>query len=112
MLDLWSRGHSARAIADQLGISRRTVESTVHHARDIGDPRAALHVGRNGRPIGHPGRGMRVLLAYPDVEVVPAIPPALCKYGHARTAENLDKRNNCRTCQRIKGKARRERARQ
>ena len=109
LLDLWSLGHSAGQVAGMLGISRWKVYATVEQARDIGDPRATLHVGANGRPIGNGRRGMVVILEFPDVEVVPAIRKLKCVRGHPRTPENVTKKSLCRVCAKLRKRAERAR---
>lgn len=94
ILTLWSLGHSATDIAKRLGIRKsRTVSLIVEQARDIGDPRAVLHVGKNGRPVGRPNKALD-----PGVEVVPAIPASKCCRGHLKTADSIDRQGNCRKC--------------
>lgn len=110
LLDLWSLGHSAGQIAGMLGISRGKVYRTVEQARDIGDPRATLHVGANGLPIGNGRRGRVVLLEFPDVELVPAIRKLKCVRGHPRTPDIVTKNSLCRECDRIRKRAERRRA--
>lgn len=100
VLDLWSLGHSARQIAEMLGFSScKRVNQIVDQARDIGDPRATLHVGKNGRPIG---RSALVLADHPEVEVVQALPAAKCRHGHLKTPENVDRHSNCLECKRAR----------
>ncbi len=102
VLDLWSLGHTSGQIAAQLGLPDRWhVVRIIEHARDIGDPRAAVHVGKNGKAIGHPRWAVGVLANAPETELVPAIGKAHCKHGHPRTPENVDARSNCRACKRI-----------
>lgn len=98
ILTLWSLGHSATDIAKRLGTKARTVSLIVEQARDIGDPRAVLHLGKNGRPIGRPNQGIDPA----DVEMVPAVLASKCCRGHLRTADNIDCSGNCRKCQRRK----------
>lgn len=110
ILDLWACGHNARDIAEKLGLPDRDhVHRIVEHARDIGDPRAVMHVGLNGRPIGNGRRGMGLLLQFPDIELVPAIPKLKCLRGHLRTAETVTKLGLCRECARIRKRAERAR---
>ena len=50
VLDLWSKGRSGREIIAELGGGTRfEVAAIVRRARDLGDPRAAAHVGRGTR---------------------------------------------------------------
>lgn len=97
VLDLWSLGHSASDIAKRLGTKARTVSLIVEQARDIGDKRAVLHVGKSGKPIGRPAKDLD-----PGVEVVPAIPASTCCRGHLKTAESTDRQGNCRKCRQRK----------
>lgn len=90
LLDLWATGLSASNIAGKLGVPARSVSLVVEQARDIGDPRAVHHLGRNARPLGRP--------TALDAEAVPAIGKVRCKYGHLRTPENVDAHSNCRKC--------------
>jgi len=107
LLTLWSLGHSAGQVAGMLGITRGAVYRTVEKARTIGDKRAVLHYGRNGQPIGNPIS--MALAAFPEIEVVPAIPKLKCVRGHLRTAETVTKLGLCRECARIRKRAERER---
>lgn len=101
ILTLWSLGHSATDIAKRLGTKARTVSLIVEQARDIGDPRAALHLGKNGKPIGRPNKGVDPA----DVEMVPAITAPVCRWGHPRIPENVDNSSNCRICDRARKRA-------
>lgn len=100
ILNLWSLGHGAGDVSRRLGVHRRAVEKIVHQARQVGDPRAAVHVGRNGQPIGRPDLGLTLLALDPEVELVPFIPAQHCKHGHLKTPENVDRYGNCRVCRR------------
>lgn len=100
ILDLWSLGHSAAEIGRKLAVRQGQVTVTVLRARDIGDPRAVVHVGRHGRPIGNPVKAKGVLLEFPDVETAEAIPRLRCPKGHLRSPENVDAYTNCRACHR------------
>lgn len=94
ILQLWSLGHSGGQIASMMGLGphgTRAVHLVVANARDIGDPRAVDHAGRNGRPLGRPNEGV-------SAEIVPAVRKLRCKHGHPRTPENVDSYGNCRIC--------------
>jgi hypothetical protein len=107
VLDLWSLGHSATTVAEMLDFPGgwRGVARLIEKARSIGDPRAVLHAGANGRLIGRPGH-MREL---PEAEVVPAISRYThCKRGHALTPENREgKKRRCVQCRRAYDEGRR-----
>lgn len=107
ILDLWSLGHSAAEISRKLAVRQGQVTVVVLRAREIGDPRAAVHVGRQGRPIGSPHWARRVLVEYPDVETIPAIPRLRCPKGHLRSPDNVDAYTNCRACHRERERQRR-----
>lgn len=101
VLDLWATGLSARVISEMLDVPRRTVHMIVEQARDIGDHRAVLHAGKNGRGIGRPNKGIDPA----DVEMVPAITAPVCRRGHPRIPENVDNSSNCRICDRARKRA-------
>lgn len=101
-LDLWALGHSAGQIAEMLGYPNfRHVARIVANARKIGDPRAVLHCGENGRLLGRPGRdGTKLRRGAKGVkrkEVVMLIPKRapICRRGHEKT-ERV-----CRVCQKM-----------
>lgn len=108
MLQLWSLGHSYGQISRMLGVKRWKIIATVQQARTIGDKRAVLHYGKNGQPIGNPIS--MALAAFPEIEVVPAIPAPKCRRGHLRSPENVTKQSVCRECDRIRKRAERARA--
>jgi hypothetical protein len=94
ILDLWSLGHSAGDIAKRLAIAsgHKGVTRIVAQARSIGDKRAVLHCGANGRLLGRPGRTGRKVSKYghkvagkevAELLQKPTIP--VCKRGHERT---------------------------
>lgn len=97
VLDLWALGHSARDIGEKLGITRKRVSKIVEQARDIGDPRAVLHAGKNGNLIGRPGR----MAVPPRGEVVPSTAALVCRAGHPQTRMNVDDHGHCLPCRRI-----------
>lgn len=96
ILDLWSLGHSAADIAEKLGIKARAIHMIAEQAREIGDPRAVVHLGRNGRPLGRP-----LLEGYS--EAVPAVRKRFCVHGHLRDPDLV----HCKDCNRLRTRARR-----
>lgn len=98
ILNLWSLGHSASDIAEKLGtVTAKRVTLIVGEARSIGDPRAVLHMAKNGRLLGRPGR----MAHPPKAERVPSVRALACRVGHRQIRKNLDTRGYCRLCQRI-----------
>lgn len=102
VLQLWSLGHSGSDIGRRLGVSRRTISMIIEQARDIGDRRSVVHLGKNGQPLG---RARSILLDFPDIELVPAIPVSHCRRGHPRNAKTVDGKSNCRLCRQIRDQA-------
>jgi hypothetical protein len=104
VLQLWSIGHSASQIAEMVGLpSHKAVTRIIAQAREIGDPRAILHCGANGRLLGRPGRTGRKASKYghkvAGKEVVTLLPKPtipVCRRGHERT-----ERGECKTCKRM-----------
>lgn len=100
VLDLWATGLSASAISEMIDVPRRAVHRIVSQAREIGDPRSVIHVGKNGLPLG---RGALAAIA---ADPVPIIPAAKCRHGHLKTPENVDRHSNCLECKRARERVR------
>lgn len=120
VLDLWSLGHAAPDVADQLGFpNHRHVTRIIARAREIKDKRAVLHCYPCGRVAGNLRKAINILAHWPALQTVPLILrkhrkrvpkvryPALihrprrvyvrtapssthCKRGHPFSAENVD----------------------
>jgi hypothetical protein len=106
-IELWSLGHSASDIAERLGFpNHRHVARIIAHARSIGDPRAALHCGKSGKPLGRAGRGWepprrgRKTPRY-AAELIPSIRALVCQRGHAQTARTIAANGYCLECRRM-----------
>lgn len=109
VLTLWALGHSASQVAQMVGLpSHKAVTRIIAQARAIGDPRAVIHCGENGRLLGRPGRdGRKVSKRGHKVagkEVVTLLPKPtipMCKRGHERT-----ERGPCMICKRFSDRLR------
>ena len=104
VLDLWSLGHSAGDISNRIGIPRKRVTFIVAEARSIGDPRAVLHCGQNGRLLGRPGRdgttirrGAKTVKRKEVAMLLPKPTIPVCKRGHER-----EERGECWPCKKIR----------
>lgn len=113
VLDLYSLGHSAKDVAEKLGLPNgRHVARIVAHARSIADPRAVYHVDRTGRLLGKGiapaerkiGRRQKEFRGFLIVPVISLTRPA-CRNGHQRPSGTP-----CRVCQN-EGRIRRNAAR-
>ena len=113
VIQLWSLGHSAKAVAEMVGLPNgRHVARIIAHARSIDDPRAVFHVDRRGRLLGKgipPSerkvkRRQKEFRGFLIVPVLPLTRPT-CANGHTRPPGTP-----CRTCQN-EGRLRRNAAR-
>lgn len=104
ILNLWSLGHTARDIAERVGLPDADhVYRVIDHARDIGDPRAVLHKTVNGKMLGN-GELLAGLVG--EFEVVAIVSASAqrshCRHGHEYTRENTYLRRDgvryCRSC--------------
>lgn len=74
VLDLWSLGHSASDCADRLGFPNpKHVARIIANARQIKDKRGVLHCYPCGRVAGNLRKAARILIDWPELQVVPLI---------------------------------------
>ena len=104
-LDLWATGMSSQRIAEMLAGSRGTVNRIVSQAREIGDPRAVVHVTAvNHKPAGNGRKAKELLAKMPHLEVV-KLADKPCRRGHAMDADNIlhvAGRRRCKACHRMR----------